>query len=50
MNAFVILIIIALLLNIAALIWPNAYLTSVAGVLVCTALLAGHYISGFGPK
>ena len=41
MNAFVLLIVIALLLSVAALVKPTWPLVPVAVVLVCVALLIG---------
>lgn len=45
MNAFVLLIIIALLLGVASLIRPQWPLTGVAIVLVCVALLIGKNLT-----
>jgi hypothetical protein len=41
LTPFFILVIIALLLSIACLIWPKPFLGPIALVLVCIALLIG---------
>lgn len=41
LTPFYILIIIALLLSIASLIWPKPFLGPIALVLICVALLIG---------
>lgn len=43
MNAYSILIVIALVLFIIALIKPNVQLAAVGGILVCAALMTGRY-------
>jgi hypothetical protein len=41
LTPFFILVVIALLLSIASLIWPKPFLGPIALVLICIALLVG---------
>jgi hypothetical protein len=41
LSPFLILVILALLLSIACLIWPKPFLGPIALVLICVALLIG---------
>ena len=40
-SAFLILVILALLLSIASLVWPKPFLVPIAVLFVCVALLIG---------
>lgn len=41
MSPFLILVVLALLMSVASLIWPKPFLVPIALLLVCIALLIG---------